>query len=546
MSRITLVTLTLALALLVSSPGKPCTNFLVTRGASTDGSTYITYAADSHELYGELVLIPGGKHAPGERVDVVEWDTGEYLGQIPQVPETYSVVGNMNEHQVSIGETTFTGRPELENKEGLIDYGSLMYLALQRSKTAWEAIDVMASLVAEFGYHSTGEAFSIADPNEVWFMVMIGKGKGRKGAVWVALKVPDGYVSAHANYSRVGKFPLKDPKNCLYSPDVIEFAREMKFFSGKDSDFHFSDAYAPLTFVDARVCEARVWSFFKRVAASSTPDIDFINGSAKDVQALPMWVKPDRKIDAQTLMNGMRDHFEGTPLDLTKGVGAGPFELPYRWRPLTWKVGDAEYLNERSTATQQTGFSFVSQMRSFLPDPIGGIFWFSVDDAASTVYVPMYAGILKAPHNYGQGIADLHHFSWDSAFWVFNVVANWTYTRYKDIIKDVHQVQWELEGSFLGAQKEVDAAALALHQQSPRLAREYLTQVSADYAQTTMQRWTKLFTDLVVKYMDGNVKDSQGNVTHPPLPDPWYRQIIQEQPETFKVRKFPGEPTDSH
>jgi dipeptidase len=527
-----------------ASVGYPCTNFLVTRGASADGSTMITYAADSHGLYGELYFIPAGVHAPGTMIEIHEWDTGKFLGRIPQVPETYSVVGNMNEHQVSIGETTYTGRKELQNPEGIIDYGSLMWLALQRSKTAREAIDVMAALVAEHGYSSTGEAFSIADPNEVWFMVMIGKGKENKGAVWVALKVPDGYVSAHANYSRVGKFPLKDPKNCVYSPDVISFAREKGYYQGEDKDFHFSNAYAPLTWKTARVCEGRVWSFFREVAPSTTPEIDWVHGTLEDVQGLPMWVKPDRKLTPKDIMEAMRDHFEGTPLDLSKGVGAGPYELPYRWRPLYWTLDDVEYINDRSTATQQTAFSFVAQMRGWLPAIIGGVFWFSVDDAASTVYVPMYAGILDPPHNFRVGTGDFQTFTWDSAFWVFNAVSNWTYTRYKDMIQDVRKVQGELEGRFLAEQGEVDKAALSLYQQSPRLAREYLTRYSGDRAAETVIRWRQLFSALLLKYLDGNVRDAAGNPTHPAAPEAWYRKIATEQPELLKTRKYPGEPAE--
>jgi len=533
--------LVIALLLLLPSAASPCTNFLVTRAASADGSTLITYAADSHELYGELYYTPPGLHQAGEMVDVIEWDTGRFIGRIPQVPQTFSVVGNMNEHQVSIGETTFTGREELINPKGGIDYGSLMYLALQRARTARDAILIMGELVATHGYCSSGEAFSIADPTEVWFMVMIGKGPETQGAVWVALRVPDGYVSAHANYARIGRFPLDESKNCLYSPDVISFAREKGFFTGNDEDFHFSDAYQPLTFEDARVCEARVWSFFRRIAPSLELPADFLSEERKDVQ-LPLWIEPDRKLTPHDLFEAMRDHFEGTPYDLTLGVGAGPFHLPYRWRPLFWEVDGVKYLNERSTATQQTGFSFIAQMRSALPDPIGGVLWFGVDDAATSVYVPMYAGITEAPYNFRKGTGTFRQFSWDSAFWVFNFVANWTYTRYMDIIQDVKPVQWELEGSFLARQADIEKAATALYRQSPELAREYLTRYSSDQAARTVTRWRQLGMDLFVKYLDGNVRDSQGVVTHPPLPDDWYRRIIQDGGDRFRVRRFPGEP----
>jgi dipeptidase len=539
------MTASMLTVLLFTVDAMSCTNFLVTKGASADGSSMITYAADAHTLYGELYFYPAATHAAGSMRDIYDWDEGHYLGQIPEVEQTYGVVGNMNEHQVSIGETTFGGRPELEGGDGVIDYGSLMWLALQRAKTAREAIDVMTALVAKHGYVSSGEAFSIADPNEVWFMVMIGKGPGRKGAVWVARRVPDGYISAHANYSRIGTFPLNDPKDTAYSPDVISFAREMGYYEGSDEDFHFSNAYAPLTWKDARVCEARVWSFFRRVATSSTPEIDFVNGTVADVQGLPLWVKPDAKLGVKDVMEAMRDHFEGTPLDLSKGVGAGPFELPYRWRPLYWKLNDVEYLNDRSTATQQTAFSFVAQMRSSLPDPIGGVFWFGVDDAASTVYVPMYAGILEAPYNYRVGTADFDTFSWDSAFWVFSSVANFAYSRYADMIVDIKKEQTQLEGAFLAEQEEIDKAALALHKQSVRLAREYLDEYSSSRATKTVDTWRELLPKLFVKYNDGNVRDAKGQVTHPPYPEHWLQRITEEQPGLYETKRFPGEPAEA-
>lgn len=535
------------MALVLSTPrADACTNFMVSPGASADGSAMITYAADAHVLYGELYHTPAGTHAPGEMLDVYEWDTGKYMGRIPQVETTYAVVGFMNEHQVTIGETTYGGREELSGEKalGVLDYGSLMFIALQRSKTAREAVETMGALVEEHGYRSSGEAFTIGDPNEVWFMGLIGKGEGRKGAVWVALRVPDGYVSAHANSVRIGTFPLDDKKNCLYSKDVIHFAREMKYFDGADKDFSFTAAYAPLTWVDARICDARVWSFFRQVAPSLNLAPNFIDPkTAADVE-LPLWVKPDRKLTQRDLMLLMRDHFEGTPLDLSKGVGAGPFERPYRWRPLFWEYDGKKYVNERSTATQQTGFSFVAQMRKGMPGPIGGLFWFSVDDAASTVYVPMYAGIREAPVEYRVGTADFETFSWDSAFWVFNWVANQAYARYRDMIKDINVVQNELEGSFIALQPEVDKAALALWAQSPELARDYLTAYSAKQAKKTVDRWRTLGTELFVRYLDGNVRDAQGKVTHPPYPEHWYKRIIEDSGDHFLKRKLEGEPVE--
>ena len=533
------------LALALTSPqAEACTNFLVSPGASADGSSMITYAADAHVMYGELYHTPPGRHAPGEMLDVYEWDTGKYMGQIPQAPETYSVVGLMNEHQVTIGETTYGGRKALVSDQGILDYGSLMFITLQRAKTAREAVEIMGALVEAHGYRSSGEAFSIGDPNEVWFMGLIGKGEGRKGAVWVARRVPDGYVSAHANTVRIGRFPLNDRKNCLYSKDVISFARELKYFDGADEEFSFTDAYAPLTWRDARICEARVWSFFRRVAPSLDLAPNFVDAKSRDDVTVPLWVKPDRKLTQRDLMHLMRDHFEGTPLDLTKGVGAGPYSLPYRWRPLIWELDETKYMNDRSTATQQTGFSFVAQMRRGIPGPIGGLFWFSVDDAASTVYVPMYAGIREAPWEYRVGNGDFETFTWDSAFWVFNWVANQAYSRYSDMIKDITVVQDELEGQFIAMQPQVDAAALALWERSPELARDYLTEYSAKQAKKTVDRWRKLGTELFVRYLDGNVRDAQGKVTHPPYPEHWYKRIIDESGEHFRVRKIEGEPAE--
>ncbi len=519
------------------APARACTNFLITKGASADGSTMITYSADSHELYGALAFYPARDFAPGTLLDIYEWDSGKYLGQIPQVAHTYSVVGLMNEHQVAIGETTWGGRPELRDSTGVIDYGSLMFIALQRAKTAREAIEVMTTLVAEYGYYSSGESFSISDPNEVWIMDMIGKGPGRKGAVWVARRVPDGYICGHANQARIRRFPLKDPKNCLYAPDVISLAREKGYFDGKDEDFDFAAAYAPLDYEALRFCEARVWAMFNRAAPSLHLSMDYVKG-VPGAEPMPLWIKPDRKLSVQDVMELMRDHFEGTDFDMTQDVGAGPFACPYRWRPLTWQVDSVTYVNERATSTQQTGFSFVAQSRSWLPDPIGGVFWFGVDDTYSTVYNPIYCGITRVPEAYAEGIADLHHFSWKSAFWVFNWVANFAYSRYCDMIKDIRVVQRELEGSYLAAQPRIDAAAMALYNQAPGLAIDYLTDYSCRVAQATVERWRKLGEDLLVKYMDGNVKDELGKVTHPPYPESWYRRIAEETGDRLKARKL--------
>jgi dipeptidase len=522
------------LPVLSSLQAHACTSILVTRGASVDGSTMITYAADAHVLYGELYYWPGGIHASGTMIDVYEWDTGDYMGKIPQAPVTYNVVGNMNEHQLAITETTFGGRAGLVNRDGIIDYGSLKYLALQRARTAREAIEVMTGLVTEYGYVSKGESFSIADADEVWIMEMIGKGPEHHGAVWVARLVPDGYVTAHANQSRIRTFPLEDRKNTLYSPDVITFAREMGFYEGKDEDFSFTGVYGRDDWGGLRYCEARVWQAFRRMAPSLNLSDDLVKG-VPDAEPLPLWIKPDRKLSVQDVQDLMRDHFQGTDLDLSQGIGAGPYNKPYRWRPLSWELDGKKHFHERSTSTQQTGFSLVSQSRNWLPDPIGGILWFGVDDTYSTVYVPMYCGITSAPYNFAVGTGNFDEFSWDSAFWVFNWVANQAYARYKDIIQDIQIVQRELESRFAAQAPEVDAAALALYKQSPRLAHEYLTEFSHREAARTHARWRKLGEEILVKYLDGNVRDEHGVPRHPPYPEQWLRRIVEERPGFYEI-----------
>ena len=541
-----LIAILLLVAAIASAaiPAGACTNFLVTKDASTDGSTMITYAADSHVLYGELYYWPARDHLPGTMLDIYEWDTGKYLGKIPQVEHTYSVVGLMNEHQVTIGETTWGGRSELRDSTAILDYGSLMFIALQRARTAREAIEVMTSLVAEYGYASSGESFSIADPNEVWFMDLIGKVAGNSGAVWVTRRVPDGYISAHANQARIRQFPLKDKKNCLYAPDVIDFAREMGYYEGSDKDFSFADAYAPLDYGALRFCEARVYAMFNRAAPSLEMSMDFVKG-VEGAEPMPLWIKPDKKLSVHDIMEFMRDHFEGTEFDMTKDIGAGPYVCPYRWRPLTWTVDDVKYVNERATSTQQTGFSFVSQCRSWLPDPIGGVFWFSVDDTYSTVYVPIYCGIRRVPGSYAVGNGDFHNFTWDSAFWVFNWVSNYAYSRYSEMIVDIRLVQRELEGTFLADQPRIDEAAETLYKQSPNLAIEYLTDYSCRTADATVERWRRLGTDLLVKYRDGNLKDELGNDKHPGYPESWYRKVAGETGDHLEYKPLEGE-EDQH
>ncbi len=473
-SAITVLFIVLILANYQVSNG--CTNFLISKGATVDGSTMITYAADSHTLYGELYYQPAQDYPAGAMRDIYEWDTGKHLGQIPQLSHTYSVIGNMNEFQVAIGETTFGGRSELQSQKGAImDYGSLIYVALQRAKTAREAIEVMTNLVKEYGYYSEGESFSISDANEVWIMELIGKGENEKGAVWVAMRVPDGYICGHANQARITTFQKDDPDNCLYAEDVISFARKKGWYNGTDKDFSFSDVYAPVDFEGARFCEARVWSGFRKVATGMDKYTEYIEGNVKHGGAnnfatnrMPLWVKVDKKLTVQDVMGMMRDHFEGTELDMTKDLGAGPFHLPYRWRDLTWEVDSVEYCNERAISTQQTGFSFVAQSRNWLPNPIGGIFWFGVDDTYSTCYVPMYCGITEIPECFQVGNGDMLTYSETSAFWTFNQVSNFAYLRYDDMIKDVQKVQHELENKFVTYVPAIDKAAQDLYEQTGR------------------------------------------------------------------------------
>ncbi len=518
----------LAAALLALAPAAavPCTSAMVTRGATSDGSTFLTYLADSHTLYGELYFRAAGLHAPGTMREVIEWDTGKRLGAIPEAPVTYTRVGNINEHQVAIGESTFTGRKELHGPSGILDYGSLMYIALERARTAREAVTVITSLVTEHGYASTGESISISDPTEAWLLEIIGKGEKQKGAVWVARRVPDGFITAHANAARIQTFPQKD-KETLYAPDVISFAREQGWFKGTDTEFSFAATYAPADFGARRFCDARVWSVFRRAAPSaSLPEAMILGDPA--APPLPLWIKVDKKLGAQDVMALMRDHFEGTSLDMTRDVGAGPYALPYRWRPLTFKVDGKEYLNERAISTQQTGFSFVAQSRAWLPGPIGGVLWFGVDDTSSTVYVPLYAGLREPPRPFAVGNGDFDHFTWDSAFWTFNAVSNFAYSRYSDMITDVRRAQAELESGYAARQADVEQTALQLWKSSPEQARAYLTAYSSRAAEAAHSRWKALFGELLVKYLDGNVRDAQGKVTHPAAPDAWQRRVVQE------------------
>lgn len=517
-------------------PVDACTNFIVTKGASTDGSVMVTYTADSFGFYGELYHFPAAVYPNGAMLDIYEWDTGKYLGSIPQASVTYNVVGNMNEHLVVIAETTFGGREELVNPQGILDYGSLMYIALQRSKTAREAIKVMTDLVAEYGYYSSGESFSIADANEAWILEMIGKGPGNRGAVWVAVKIPDGYISGHANHSRITTFPLNDPERAIYSPDVISFAREKGYFNGKDSEFSFSDAYSPIDFGKIRFCDARVWSLFRRCNSDMDRYLSYIQGES--LERMPLYIKPERKLSVHDVMQLMRDHYEGTELDITKGVASGPYSTPIRPRPLVWEYEGEKYFNERPISTPQTGFSFVSQARGHLPREVGGVLWFGVDDTYFTVYTPMYASITSVPYNFSKGVGSLSEFTWDSAFWVFNFVSNWSYPRFSIVINDIKKVQNELEGSFLAQQETIEATAVSLLKNSKGEAIKFLTEYSISSGEKTYKTWKKLGEYLVLKYIDGIKKDEFYKPKNIGFPEEFKKRIVEESGDKLKMKNI--------
>ena len=526
-----------------------CTNFIVTKGASTDGSVMVTYAADSHQLYGALYKHNGGKQK-AKMMAVNEWDTGRYLGLIEQMPVTYSTVGNMNEHSLIITETTYGGRHELEDKQGIMDYGSLIYIALQRAKRAREAISVIVELANKYGYASSGESFSIADTDEAWIMELIGKGskldaKGnnlRKGIVWVARRIPDGYVSGHANQARISTFPLNDKENCLYAPDVISFAREMGYFNGKDEEFSFCDAYAPLDFGALRGCEARVWAFFRTVAEGMDKYTDYAMGH-NPKNRMPLWVKPTQKVSPKQVFDAMRDHYEGTPMDMTTDIGAGGNECPYRWRPMYFKVDGVEYCNERATATQQTGFWLCGQARKGKV----GILWFGTDDAATSPLTPIYCNTTKVPWCLSEENGSMLHYSPTSMFWVTNRIANFAYLRYNVIGKRVREEVDKWENERLKEVEEVDAKAAVL---SPKKAQKFLTYYSIAMAYTLFEKWNSLDKYLLVKYIDGNTKAENekgfidnGNGKNIPdkieqsgYSEKWKRAVVQDNGEVLKVR----------
>ena len=525
-----------------------CTNFIVTKGASTDGSVMVTYAADSHQLYGALYKHNGGKQK-AKMLAVNEWDTGRYLGLIEQVAETYSTVSNMNEHSLIITETTYGGRHELEDKQGIMDYGSLIYIALQRAKTAREAISVIVELANKYGYASSGESFSIADADEAWIMELIGKGsklddKGnnlRKGIVWVARRIPDGYVSGHANQARISTFPLNDKENCLYAEDVISFAREMGYFNGKDEEFSFCDAYAPLDFSGLRACEARVWAFFRTVAEGMDQYTDYAMGH-NPKNRMPLWVKPTKKVSPKQLFDAMRDHYEGTPMDMTTDIGAGGNECPYRWRPMYFKVDGVEYCNERATATQQTGFWLCGQARKGKT----GILWFGTDDAATSPLTPIYCNTTEVPWCLDENNGSMLHYSATSMFWVTNRIANFAYLRYNVIGKRVREEVDKWENEKLKEVEKVDAKVAEL---PAKKAQKLLTDYSTVTAQALFEKWDSLDKYLLVKYIDGNEKSENENgfidngngknipdkIKQSGYSEKWKRAVAEDNGEVLKV-----------
>ena len=586
MRRISAALIALAAAMFTANiDSNACTNVLVTKGASTDGSNMVSYAADSHQLYGELYYAPAGVWKAGDMRQINEWDTGKYLGMIPQVGRTYQRVGNMNEHQLIIAETTYGGRPELEDPKGVMDYGSLIYVALERAKTAREAIDIIVDLANTYGYYSSGESFSLADKDEVWVMDLIGKGSDNKGIVWVARRVPDGYICAHANQARISTFPLIDPENCIYAPDVITFAREKGYFNGEDKDFSFCDAYAPLDFSGMRGCEARAWSAFNilcdgkftyldengnEVTADAYDYIDYAMGWDK-TKRFPLFVKPSRKISVKNVADVMRDHYEGTPMDMTVDAGAGGNALPYRWRPMGFEHEGKKYVNERAIATQQTGFWFVGQSRGWLPDEIGGVNWFGCDDAATSYLTPIYTSTYEVPESFRVGNGNMITYSPTSAFWMTNRVANACYKAYNIMFPTVDAAIDAWEAEMAEAVEKADQEALALYNaaaEKPRKqikrnnkagkvvdpytsVREYLTRFSVDNAQKIFEKWVALEQLLLVKFIDGNVKAQNedgsfitnehtdcipAKITQPGYTDKWKEVTAKDHGKTIEEK----------
>ena len=540
----------MAVAMLGSvSEAEACSNFIVGKKASVDGSVMCSYSADDYGMFQYLCHYPAAKHAKGEMRKIFDWDSNKYYGEIPEAAETYNVIGNINEWQVTIGETTYGGREEMVDSTGIMDYGSLIYVALQRSKTAREAIKVMTTLANTYGYNSGGETFTICDPNEAWIMEMMGKGAGSKGAVWVALRIPDDAICAHANQSRIGKFNMKDKKNVMYAKDVVSFARSKGWFKGKDADFSWKMAYAKPDFSGRRFSDARAWSMLNHFYDMS-PYPDWALGKNPDAQDMPLWVVPNKKVSVQDVENVMRDHYEGTPLSVADGsdIGGGIWEMPYRPTPLMYKVDGKQYFNERPVSTQQSGFVFVSQMRSWLPREIGGVFWFANDDANMAAFTPVYCSMTERPECYNTPGADALHFSKKNAYWVCNMTSNMVYPRYSLMFPTLKEVRDSLDNSYFAAQAGVEKKAQELYAQNPQAAVKYLNDYSVEKAQQMLGRWNQLFEFMVVKYNDMIIKPTDKNGTfkktpyglgatpvRPGYPEKFAKQLVKQSGDKFLV-----------
>ena len=540
----------MAVAMLGSvSEAEACSNFIVGKKASVDGSVMCSYSADDYGMFQYLCHYPAAKHAKGEMRKIFDWDSNKYYGEIPEAAETYNVIGNINEWQVTIGETTYGGREEMVDSTGIMDYGSLIYVALQRSKSAREAIKVMTTLANTYGYNSEGETFTICDPNEAWIMEMMGKGAGSKGAVWVALRIPDDAICAHANQSRIGKFNMKDKKNVMYAKDVVSFARSKGWFKGKDADFSWKMAYAKPDFSGRRFCDARAWAMLNHFYDMS-PYLDWALGKNPDAQDMPLWVVPDKKVSVKDVENVMRDHYEGTPLSVADGsdIGGGIWEMPYRPTPLMYKVDGKQYFNERPVSTQQSGFVFVSQMRSWLPREIGGVFWFANDDANMAAFTPVYCSMTERPECYNTPGADALHFSKKNAYWVCNMTSNMVYPRYSLMFPTLKEVRDSLDNSYFAAQAGVEKKAQELYAQNPQAAVKYLNDYSVEKAQQMLGRWNQLFEFMVVKYNDMIIKPTDKNGTfkktpyglgarpaRPGYPEKFAKQLVKQSGDKFLV-----------
>ena len=534
--------LVLSAAMLLASSGAfACSNLIVGKKASVDGSVMVSYNADDYGMFGHLCHYPAGTHPKGTMRQIYDWDSGVYHGEIEEAPVTYNVIGNINEFQLSIGETTYGGREEMVDSTGILDYGSLIYVTLQRAKTAREAISVMTSLVEKYGYNSEGETFSICDPNEAWIMEMQGTGAGSKGVVWVAMRIPDDAICAHANQSRIGKFNMKDKKNVLYSKNVISYARKMGWFNGKDSEFSWKNTYAFPDFSGRRFCDARVWSFFNHYADDFDRYLPWALGMDKDAEDMPLWIVPNRKLSVADVENGMRDHYEGTALALdTTSIGGGIYEMPYRPTPLTFTVDGKQYFNERPISTQQTAFTFVSQLRSWLPREIGGVLWFGNDDANMVAYTPVYCGNTVQPACYNTKGADAVTFSSDNAFWLCNMVSNMVYPRYSQLFPELKAVRDSLETSYFANQTSIEKQAADLYQTDKAAAMKLLNNYSNTKADEMLASWKHLATRIIVKYNDMAVKKEKDgkllqSVTRPGYPASFGRKLVKETGDWYAV-----------